>query len=105
MNNSKILDAGSLMLASPNGVCYISANLNSLPKSQLNTLKQLLENKNVFISKQNHKLKSNNKNKLKNFELDQTEFHIEEFDINCSICAFNEFLDSKSKFDEEQLIK
>jgi len=97
-----MLEGGSLLIASNAGVCHVAGTLNSLPKTQMAQLIQVLENKELLINQQKNtqkKLKTHNKNltnpiryDIENSENELLEFNFDDLKINCNIWShFEEF--------------
>jgi hypothetical protein len=102
IKKQKIIQGGSAMLASSSGICFIETDLQYLPKSQLNELKQILETRRLIISTENDKTKVNSikmtKKCLKNtikcpmttLETDSLNFHFDDAKIDCNFWTFYE---------------
>ncbi len=97
-----MLEGGSLLLASNDGVCHVAGTLNSLPKIQMAQLVQVLETKEILISQKKNtrkRTKTQNKNltnpfcyDIDNSENELLEFNFDDLKLNCNIwCHYEEY--------------
>lgn len=99
MNDAKLLEAGSTLLAS-HGICFVAGNLRTLAKSHQSQLIKIMEQKELnivdsgntraskFLGTKASTISGGGGNSIQKFEVDKNEFSFESIPINCNIWSF-----------------